>query len=247
MGAEPSFCRSLKAGHDVAVDDACTFSIDLALQQGSQLLADLYLVVLRSLHLAACKGNGAGEIDLAGLHQAAQEDDFLCPHRPYHFALVDGIDVIDLHTDVACRGGSVEDVHFAVLSLGQSLSCLLCAHAEIDFCHLCQSGKTCLELSLLALEDVLEVLGEGHAVEGAHEDSFGLVFRICHNVVGTLAQESEQTALEHEGLDVALRVELASFLFSVSLDTDAQQLAAVASLHHADCSADRANELHFGM
>ena len=155
--------------------------------------------------------------------------------------------MIDLNADITCRSGTVEDVHFAVLCLGQSLSALLCAYAKINLCELCQSGKTCLELSLLTLEDVLEVLTKRHAVERAHKDSLRSVIRICHHIVGTLTQECEQTALHHECLQVTLRVELACFLLLVSLHTDAQQFATVAAFHHADCSADRAHELHFGM
>ena len=155
--------------------------------------------------------------------------------------------MIDLNAHIACRSGTVEDVHLAVLSLGQSLSGLLCAHAKINLSNLCQSGKTSLKLSLLTLENILEVLTQRHTVERAHKDSLRSVVRICHHIVGTLTQECKQTALQHEGLDVALCVELACFLLLVSLHTDAQQFATVAAFHHADCSADRAHELHFGM
>ena len=247
MSTKETFGRCLETRHHVTADDASTFSINRAVEERGQLLADLHLVVLRRLHLATSKRDGAGEIDCASLQETTQEDNFLGSECPNHFALVDGVDVIDLNAHITCRSGTVEDVHLAVLSLGQSLSGLLCTHAKINLCELCQSGKTSLELSLLTLEDVLEVLTQRHAVERAHKDSLRSVLGICHHIVGTLTQEGKQTALQHEGLDVALCVELACFLLLVSLHTDAQQFATVAAFHHADCSADRAHELHFGM
>ena len=247
MSTEETFGRGLETRHHVAADDASTLSINRAVEERGQLLADLHLVVLGCLHFATSKRNGASKIDCASLQETTQEDNLLSSKSPNHLALVDGADVIDLNAHITCRSWTVEDVHFAVLSLGQSLSGLLCAHAKINPCQLCQSGKTSLELSLLTLEDVLEVLTQRHAVERAHKDSLRSVLRICHHIVGTLAQESEQTALQHERLQVTLSVELACFLLLVSLHADAQQFATVAALHQAYCSADRAHELHFGM
>ena len=247
MSTEESFGTGLQTGHYVTANDACSLCIDCTCEQSIQLLANLNLIVLWCFHFATSKCNGAGKIDCAGLHETTKEDNFFCTECPYHFTLVDGAYMIDLNTDVACRSGTVEDVHFAILCLCQRLCCLLCAYAKINLGEFCQSRDTCLELCLLTFECILEVLAERHAVEGTHEDCLWRIFRICHYIIGTLTQESKQTALQHKGLNVALCVELACFLLLVSLHTDAQQFTTVAAFHHADCSADRAHELHFGM
>ena len=155
--------------------------------------------------------------------------------------------MIDLNTDVACRSGTVEDVHFAILCFCQCLGGLLSAYAKINLSEFCQSREASLKLCLLTFERILEVLAERHAVEGTHEDCLWRIFRICHYIIGTLTQESKQAALQHKCLYVALCVELASFLLAISLHTNAQQFATVAAFHQTNCSADRAHELHLGM
>ena len=83
--------------------------------------------------------------------------------------------MVDLHTYVAGRSGTVKHSHLTVLGLQESLCLLLGTHTQVHRSQLGEGGQTCLELLLLTLQDVLKVLAERHAVEGAHEDTLGSI------------------------------------------------------------------------
>ena len=231
MSSKIAVLAGLHTGHGIAVDDAnITFS-HLTSQESGQLLANLHLVVLGSIDLATSQCNGAGEVHLAGLHQAAKHDNLLSTQCPYNLALVDGVDVVDLHANVAGRSRTFEHIDFAISSTQESLGALLLADTKTHGGNLGQGGQTCLELCLLALEDILEVLSQGHAVESTHVDCLGSLVGISHSVVGTLTDHTEDTALHKQSLYIAVGLEGLALKLHVALYADTQQLATIATFH----------------
>ena len=155
--------------------------------------------------------------------------------------------MVDLNTNVTGRSGTVEYGNLTILCLQQSLRGLLGTYTQMYLCNLCQSRDTSLELLLLTLEGNLEVLTQRHRIECADKDGFGSVFGVCNYVVGTAAEESEQTAFHEQRLHVLLNIERLCFLLLVALNTNREQFAAVATLHKTDNATDGRRKLHFGM
>ena len=221
-------------------------------QDVGNLSANEHLGITRSLDFATGHSDRAGQIHLACAEKTADEDYFLSAESPDHLALVDRVNVVDLHAYVAGGGGTVEDGHLHVLGSGESLSLLLLAYAEMHLCNLGQQREALLEVSFLALQHILEILSQRHVAERTHEDSFGLVLGVRCDIVGPLTEESEQAGLaeQRDGALCILHtlgVECGGFVLTVGSNLNAQHLTAVAALYESHSTAYRRNELHFGM
>ncbi len=107
--------------------------------------------------------------------------------RPHHLALVHGVDVVDLHADVADGMLAGEGVHLGT-SERRHLPFGLGAHREVhlagrEFTH---HVDTRLKVLLLGFQDVVVVRGQRRRVERGDEDRFRRVVGIGDDAVGPL-------------------------------------------------------------
>ena len=139
--------------------------------------------------------------------------------------------MINLHTHVTGRGRTVKHIHLTVLGTGQRRIRLPGTDAQINLGQLAQRSDTGLEVSFLAREHIFEVLTQRHTVECTYEDCLRSILGISHHVIGTLAEESEQTTLQKQRLHVTLHVKLTSLLLTVRLNTNTQKLTSVTAFN----------------
>ena len=114
------------------------------------------------------------EVHAAAIEESAEEYHRRRVYGPYHFALVHGVDVVDLHSHVACRALALEGHH---LHIG-SADVLLVADTEIGLRHLAERRESCLEIFLLSLKFEFEIACQRHIPESGNENSFRLCLRI---------------------------------------------------------------------
>ena len=111
MGTEVAIGSGLAPGERIAVEKAhVAVGLDIIAEDLTDLCTDLYAGISRLFHLAAGDGDSAGHVDITGVEQMAEEDDGSGVDGPHHFALVDGVDIVNLNPDVASRTRTVEDV-----------------------------------------------------------------------------------------------------------------------------------------
>ena len=159
--------------------------------------------VLRLGHFRTGHGDHLRAIDLARREETADRGQILHVDRPDHLALVHGIDVVDLHADVArgmFAGKSVQldafersgfafgtrterNVHFACREFLQYL------HAPL------QGG-------LFAREREVVVRRQRRRVECRNENRFGRIVGIGDNTVGALNNHRPQAGLQQKSDDL---------------------------------------------
>ena len=111
VGTEVAVGRGLATSERIAVEEAhVAVGLDIIAEHLADLCANLYAGISRLFHLAAGNGDGTGHVDITGVEQMAEEDDGCGVDGPHHFALVDGVDIVNLNPDVARRTRTVEDV-----------------------------------------------------------------------------------------------------------------------------------------
>lgn len=133
------------------------------------------------------------------VEQTADDRQILNVDRPHDFALVHGVDVVDLHADVAdgvlaregMRLGALERSHLP-LGLGAHRKMHL---ARSEFAHYVDTG---LEVLLLGAQDVVVVRSQRRGIEGGDEDRFRRVVRVGDNAVGSLHDHGPETRLEQQ-------------------------------------------------
>ena len=153
------------------------------------------------VHLAAAKCHRAAQIHTARIEQTANEEH----HRgvadgPYHLALVHRVNVVNLHTDVAGRTGTVEhgqlyDV-FNLHLLQTGVEIRLYANAQMRLCHFRQCLQTCHEVLFLTLHLVAEVTCQRFVSQSRDEDGLGHCLRTGRDGVRQLVDIAKDARIE---------------------------------------------------
>ena len=195
--AEEAVGRNLLARQHITADVAQVFIGGyVALEDVGQQCSHLQLAVSGFQHFTACYGYGAGEVYATGVHQTADKEYGFRSDSPYRLTFHYGRDVVDLHTYVTRRIGSVECGNGNVLCLHERGGFLFYTDVQIRLCHSGQSVKSCLEVCFFAFQNEFEVGSQRIAVESRNEDSFRSYRRVGDYIVRTLADESEHTGLQ---------------------------------------------------
>ena len=250
VGADEGAC--LAAYEGIAVDDAYVVvcSLELTVDDALNGLAHGDTGILRSFNLATCYGDDAAEVHLTGAEQTAEEEYFFGTEGPNDFALVYGVDVVDLYADEAGGIRTFEETYLCILDRKQGSVDLFGRNAYV---HLGDAGKPLdaeTEIVLLTLHYDVEVGSERHLAECADEDGLGSHLGRGNHVVGALAEECEDTSFEQELLGVfgadafsVGHLEALLHLSAVGLDVDGEELATLSALNGGDGTAHRRYEL----
>ena len=254
MGSEEAFERVATARERIAVDDAHVLAlVDLAVENCLERRAHKCIDIGRLANFASSHGHRARQVHAPREQQPAEENHCRGLNNPHHFALIHGVEVVHLHAYVACRTGTVEDVHFHVFRVQQRTGRLLRAHAEIGFRHLRQSCQTRLPGRFVVLQFKLEVAGQRLVAQGRHENCFRLVGRIGHHGVGQLVDVAEKPRFQQRGFHVfalershVFLAELSKFLLAVGLHFHAEHFSPLAANHRCHLATHGRGEAHFG-
>ncbi len=254
MGTEEAFERILASRERISVDDAhVVLILQTTFEHSLQRCSHENVGISRLADLASGNSHRAGQVDASGQEQAAEEDDSRGIDRPDYFALVDRVDVVHLHTNVACGASSVEDGHFHVLSLMQGFVHLQQPDTKIGLRHLRQSRQSSLERSLIALQLVFELTSQRHVAQRRHKDGLRLCCGICSHSIGKLIDVAKQTSLEQclfhlvarERTDVLL-AKFCILLLCIGFHLHTEHLASVATYHRRHLATHGRSKAHVG-
>lgn len=145
-------------------------------------------------------------VHTALVHQTADDGQILDIDRPDDVALVDRIDVVDLHADVAHGVLAGERVQLDALQLGHA-ALGLGAHREVHLArrepaHQLDAG---LQVPLLVAEDEVVVRSERRGVEGGDEDGLRRVVRVGDDAVGSLHDHRPEARTQQQFDDLLAR------------------------------------------
>ena len=246
MGAQKAVGAALAAHERVAVDDAQVApGLQVALHEVGHGRSHDGFDVAGLVDAPARQRDAARQVQAARAQQPACEDGFFGPERPYRLALVDGVDVVNLHAYVAARVRPVERVDAAALCGDKGGALLPGADAQAHGGYLREGQQACLEVVFASFYDKREVGGQRHFAERRYEDAFGAVGGRWHHVVRALAEIGKEPCLKQQFRHLPAvgraRVEGAkvdALLRFVCLDFDTQQFAALTphdGFHRAAC------------
>ena len=256
LGAESSeiVVHAAALAHQrVATDDAhVPRAFDFVADNARHRCADKRFHVGRRGYHGTSHGDAAGEVHLARTEELAKHNHVLSTHGPYGFALVHGVDMIDLHAHVAGGVRAGKDADLCMRDGQQFRVDLLRVDAHVNRRDAREGGDARLEVAFPTLCHKREVGCKRHGAECRHENRLGLLLGVGNHVVGTLAQEGGHACFEHQGVHFFAggllgvgRVKRLVVLLAVALDADAQELAAFAALDGFHRAADGADYCNF--
>ena len=162
MCAEESFLCVLLSGEGIAVDDAAVVALQLSFEDDAQRCSDQRVDIGGVVDFGTSDGDGAGQVDFSCQEQPSEEEYGCRVDCPYHFALVDGVDVVHLYAYITGRAGSVENVHVGILRLQQCIVVLLYTQSDIYFGNLRQRRDACLPSGFVAGNFEFELTRQRH-------------------------------------------------------------------------------------
>ena len=236
----------LDTGEDIPLDDALMLTLltETACEGFGEAGTRQDGQIARLLGFGARESDGAGEVDLTGLEEAADHKKVAGLERPDGLFLVDRRRVVDQRTDQTC---GVWPADFDALDTRHTRQ-FARSDTEVDLTRgkLGESGESQLQLVLATLSQIAEAGSKGSGEVRCDEDVTGLSQRISQAVVGTLLEEAEHTTLQEEskylralhlfdpsrGEGLVLRRRIGAYF-------DAQDLALGTAIDSDDFATDR--------
>ena len=254
MSSEIAVHRVAAARQRISVDDADVLAlVDLAVENRLERRSDECIDISRRFHFTTGNGDGARQIDTSFVEQPTEENHCRRLDHPNDFALVHGVEVVHLHTHIACRTRTVEHIDFDIFRIQQRVGGLLCPHTEIGLRHLRQRRQTRLPVVFLTCQFKLEVAGQRLVAQRRDENRLWRVRRIRHHSVGQLVDVAEQSGLQQRVLHVlarkrshVFRAERRKLLLLVDLHLHAKHLSTLTALHCRHHPTHGRSKLHLG-
>ena len=203
-------------------------------------------------HLRSGHGDDAAHIDAAVVEQAADDGEVLHVYRPDDLALIDGVDVVDLHAHVARGVLAREFVDFSPLKR-RHLALAAGPHREV---HLARGEATHdvdtgLEVFPFAPQHEVVIGGQGRGIERRNEYGLRNVVRVGNDAIGTLHDHGPQARTQQLPDDLLPcggfqidRRELLVSLGRIGLDGHVEHFAFLSAIDRRHRAADRRGKEH---
>ena len=209
------------------------------------------LSITGSLYLASCHSHLLAKIHLTSKEKTTEEDDSRWVYCPYHLALVDRVDMVDLYSYITSRTRTVEHIDLHILCLLKRTAVLIDANTQVDFSHLAQGCQTSLESILIPFEFLLEVRSQRHVAKCRNKNCLRLGVGSSGHSIRQLVDVSEETCLK-QGILYSFSVqnihilltEIGSLLLSVGFHLHTEHLSALTSLYGGHSTAHGRGKLH---
>ena len=131
--------------------------------------------------------NNLTHVDPSGPEESADHGHMLHVDRPHHISLIDRIDMVNLHPDVACRMRTLEQPDFSIFHLIQHTGgSVFQTQIDLSVGQLTEQRKTGLQILGLVFEHEVHVRSQRRRIETRNENRLWRILWIGHNPERTL-------------------------------------------------------------